>query len=86
MDIEKLPDKAFLSCVDIVYFPVFVAWIKSNAREDDSDVNVITQVRFIALLIHLAFKLYKLDLELHTKSLLQPSNRHPEYEVEMNPR
>ena len=25
MDIEKLPDKAFLSCVDIVYFPVFAA-------------------------------------------------------------
>ena len=68
MDIEKLPDKEFLSCVDIVYFPVFAAWIKSNAAEDESDENVMTRVRFVALLIHLAFKLYKLDPESHIKS------------------
>ena len=46
---------------------MFAAWIKSNAVEDESDENVITRVRFVALLIHLAFKLYKLDPELHIK-------------------
>ena len=74
MDIEKLPRKDFLSCVDIVYFPVFAAWIKSNAVEDESDENVMTRVKFVAFLIHLAFKLYKLDPELHIKSLVTTSS------------
>ena len=72
MDIDKLPQKEFLSCVDIVYFPVFASWIKSFAGDDDSPEMLQTRVKFVGLLLHIAFKLYNLDPELHIKSLVCP--------------
>ena len=59
MDIDKLPQREFLSCVDIVYFPVFASWIKSSAGDDDSPEILQTRVKFVGLLLHIAFKLYK---------------------------
>ena len=75
MDVDKLPEREFLSCVDIVHFPAFASWIKSTAVEDDSGEKLKTRVCFVGLLIHIAFKLYKLDPEIHIKSLVSVADK-----------
>jgi len=65
MDPSLLPPGDLLSCCDLVYFPTFVDWLKSPSTDDK--ING-TRIRFVALLIHLAFQLYNLDPETHVKS------------------
>eukprot|EP00092_Neocalanus_flemingeri_P007387 GFUD01007975.1.p1 GENE.GFUD01007975.1~~GFUD01007975.1.p1 ORF type:complete len:1381 (+),score=430.56 GFUD01007975.1:102-4244(+) len=66
MDPSQLPPGSHLSCCDLVYFPVFVKWLKSPITEDK--INGHTRIRFVALLIHLAYQLYQLNPETHVEA------------------
>jgi len=72
MDSSLLPPGSHLSCCDLVYFPVFVAWLKSPAAEDK--VNGHTRIRFVGLLIHLAYQLYQLNPETHVQGKASATN------------
>ena len=66
----QLPAGDFISCCDICHFSAFAKWVLTPGLEENN-ANSKVQLQFLALMIHVALGLYKLDPETHVKGAKQ---------------